>query len=293
MIDKTASMQHTGMPVGGSQEVMSARLKALVMRILEADSLDRTACVSARARHGIFSMNLTQPAFSLVLQGEKQVRHGDRTLIYRPGDLLVVSGGVRVDLLHVPDAETGRYLTLFVPLCAEVLSAARIVWGEPVPVPGDMRLGHFAVADFERQLLLWAEALLQDDYPSARVALVSLLVDMCRQGMGSLLVPPPETLSTRIHAMVAEQPARAWQSRDFEQHFNRSAATLRRHLAAEGSSLRALIADARLHVALDMLYTTRLPVKTVAQRVGYQSAESFSRAFRERYGTDPSFTGNG
>lgn len=281
------------MPTGDMNAPMSAKLQSLIMRLLHEESLNTVACVTAQARHGVSSVDMPKGVFSLIMQGEKQVRHADQTQIFRPGDMLVVGGGTRLDLVHAPDAVSGRYLTMVVPFCEEVLAAARLVWGQPVLVPGKVQVGHFPVSRFEHDLVVWAEALLQGDYPAARVALVSMLVAWCRLGMSSLLILPPETLGRRIDAMVAAQPAHAWQSRDFEQHFNRSAATLRRHLAAEGSSLRALIADARLRVALDMLYTTRLPVKTVTARVGYQSAESFSRAFRARYGADPSAIGNG
>ena len=56
--------------------------------------------------------------------------------------------------------------------------------------------------------------------------------------------------------------------------------------------LRELIGDARLAQAMQLLYTTRLPLKTVAARVGYRSLSSFSRRFCERYGMDPSAIGN-
>ncbi|NZD47207.1 AraC family transcriptional regulator [Sphaerotilus sulfidivorans] len=44
---------------------------------------------------------------------------------------------------------------------------------------------------------------------------------------------------------------------------------------------------------MQLLYTTRLPVKTVAQRVGYRSVSSFVRRFGERYGVEPSRIGLG
>ena len=59
-------------------------------------------------------------------------------------------------------------------------------------------------------------------------------------------------------------------------------------LAAAGTSLRDIIASARLAQALTLLISTRLPVKSVAQRVGYASAASFSKRFTERYGVEPS-----
>lgn len=43
----------------------------------------------------------------------------------------------------------------------------------------------------------------------------------------------------------------------------------------------------RLHMAARLLLTTDLPLKVVAQSVGYAGATAFSRAFRGAYGVDP------
>ncbi|MBK9218109.1 MAG: helix-turn-helix transcriptional regulator [Uliginosibacterium sp.] len=93
--------------------------------------------------------------------------------------------------------------------------------------------------------------------------------------------------------MLAENPARDWRSSDIEGHLAMSGASVRRHLAAEGTSLRELLVDVRLAHALDLLYTTRLPIKTVASRVGYASAASFVKRFAERYGVEPAQLGQG
>lgn len=44
--------------------------------------------------------------------------------------------------------------------------------------------------------------------------------------------------------------------------------------------------------ALELLYTTALPVKTVAARAGYRSVQSFSRQFEARYQLRPADIGN-
>ena len=104
-------------------------------------------------------------------------------------------------------------------------------------------------------------------------------------GLGRMGVPMAAHL-------VAAQPGRDWQSRDFEEHLGISGATLRRRLAGERLGLRELVGDARLAHAMQLLYTTRLPLKTVAARVGYRSLASFNRRFLDRYGMEPSAIGN-
>ena len=67
-----------------------------------------------------------------------------------------------------------------------------------------------------------------------------------------------------------------------------SEATLRRRLAADGTSFSALLTDLRMTRALGMLQTTDLPVGTIAAEVGYASASRFALRFRDRFGVSPS-----
>jgi AraC-like DNA-binding protein len=63
---------------------------------------------------------------------------------------------------------------------------------------------------------------------------------------------------------------------------------LQRALAegGEGSFSQAL-RDRRLEVAARLLATSCLPISQVAERVGYSSAQHFTRAFRRRHGLPP------
>jgi AraC-like DNA-binding protein len=108
------------------------------------------------------------------------------------------------------------------------------------------------------------------------------------QGFHELLQPRAPSLPAQIRAMIAADPAKEWSSEELEHALAMSGATLRRRLAAEGTSLRNLMAEARLSQAFTLLSTTDLPVKTVALRVGYNSASTFARRFGERYGVEPS-----
>jgi methylphosphotriester-DNA--protein-cysteine methyltransferase len=106
-------------------------------------------------------------------------------------------------------------------------------------------------------------------------------------GASSVEIPPPQFA---ILLQGRKQVSTAQQSLTFVP--GDSGATLRRRLASEQLSVRELIADARLAYAMQLLYTTRLPLKTVAARVGYRSLGSFNRRFAARYGLDPAEIGN-
>lgn len=249
------------------------------------------ACITARREHGAQSVDIPQPQFAILLQGRKQVRTAQQSLEFAPGDLFLITRRCRIDVVNIPDPHSGLYLSAIVPMCAEALTAARALWNEPLPEAGDA-LARLPLAEHGATLLQWRQALEHGHYTEARLALASLAVAFCRRGHGSLLVPPEPSLGDRIRDLIAAQPERDWQSRDFEAQLGLSGATLRRRLASEHSSVRELITDARLAHAMGLLYTTRLPLKTVAARVGYRSLGSFNKRFAERYGLEPAAIGN-
>lgn len=269
----------------------TAALLAQLATLADCQRADGYACVSARREHGASSVEIPQPQFAILLQGRKQVRTAQQSLELAPGDIFLISRRCRIDVVNIPDPQSGIYLSAIVPFCAEALSAARTLWNEPLPDAGDA-LAQLALAEYGTTLLQWRQALEAGHYTEARLALAALAVAFCRRGHGSLLIPPEPSLGERIRDLVAAQPERDWQSRDFEQHLGLSGATLRRRLASERLGLRELISDARLAHAMQLLYTTQLPLKTVAARVGYRSLGSFNKRFSTRYGLEPAAIGN-
>jgi len=266
-------------------------LLATLASLADCQRADGYACITARREHGASSVEIPQPQFAILLQGRKQVRTAQQSLEFAPGDLFLITRRCRIDVVNIPDPHSGLYLSAIVPMCAEALTAARALWNEPLPEAGDA-LARLPLAEHGATLLQWRQALEHGHYTEARLALASLAVAFCRRGHGSLLVPPEPSLGERIRDLIAAQPERDWQSRDFEAQLGLSGATLRRRLASEHSSVRELITDARLAHAMSLLYTTRLPLKTVAARVGYRSLGSFNKRFAERYGLEPAAIGN-
>ncbi len=269
----------------------TASLLATLARLADCQRADGYACITARREHGASSVEIPQPQFAILLQGRKQVRTAQQSLEFEPGDLFLITRRCRIDVVNIPDPHSGLYLSAIVPMCAEALTAARALWNEPLPEAGDA-LARLPLTEHVATLLQWRQALEHGQYTEARLALASLAVAFCRRGHGSLLVPPEPSVGERIRDLIAAQPERDWQSRDFEAQLGLSGATLRRRLASEQSSVRELITDARLAHAMSLLYTTRLPLKTVAARVGYRSLGSFSKRFVERYGLEPAAIGN-
>jgi AraC-like DNA-binding protein len=89
----------------------------------------------------------------------------------------------------------------------------------------------------------------------------------------------------RLHA----EPARKWSLTDLAAGaaVSRSALDSRFRQLLGISPIRYLT-DWRMHIAQEMLATTELTVGAVARRVGYESEEAFSRAFKRFHGCAPS-----
>lgn len=96
------------------------------------------------------------------------------------------------------------------------------------------------------------------------------------------------SLEDRLRSVISANPSRDWPSADVSKTLAVSEPTLRRHLAADGTSFSALLADVRMGVALALLQSTELPVNRIALDVGYACPSRFAVRFRKRFGLAPS-----
>jgi AraC-like DNA-binding protein len=282
-------------------EQLHARLRE---RVLAGTPVGDGQCFYAARAHALRALSLDNAFIALPLQGHKRLREVGQAqdVFIHPGELLLVPGPCCADVENLPDAHGAPYLALGLSFAPAVLATARALHAPPArpacpngelsrpatPPPAcAVPLNHALI----QTLLHWCDAQDQGQTALARHALVGLVLQLCALGHTGLLAQPVPTLAARIRAMVAAEPGREWTSAEVELATGLSGATLRRHLAAENTRLRQVLADARLSHALGLLASTRLPLKTVAARVGYQSVASFSRRFSERFGVEPARLG--
>jgi AraC-like DNA-binding protein len=282
---------HAALPPAPADAFASllARLTTLAEAGALDDALPSFLSVRAVGVHTIHSAVMDLPGLAIPLAGRKRMRTGGDWATADVGEGLLLDRPATIDMENIPPAEGGggRYLAIGVNFSAEVLSAARTLWGQPARAAAQA-LHPLPLAPLLPALSAWADAALAGRELALRHAATGVALQLCEMGCDGLLSQPEPSTGARIRAMVAARPARDWRSDELESALGLSGATLRRRLAAEGTTLRQLIADARLAHALQLLYATRLPVKTVAQRVGYSSASSFVKRFGERYGMEPS-----
>lgn len=273
--------------------VLSARERLLNDLAKFAHTNPLSACVRVQAKQSytLHALNIDTALFAMPLEGTKRVHDRDKALNVKRGEVFLVTKPQALDVENVPDKTSGRYLAIGIPLQGNILEAARQL------VPNRVATSASAVASisidpYVEDLNAWIGALVRGDSLRVYHAMVGLALRVYEQGFHELLQPRAPTLAAQIRTMISTQPARDWSSAEIEHTLAMSGATLRRRLAADGTSLRDVIAEARLSQAFTLLSTTDLPVKTVALRVGYNSASTFSRRFSERYGVEPSRLSN-
>jgi transcriptional regulator GlxA family with amidase domain len=107
---------------------------------------------------------------------------------------------------------------------------------------------------------------------------------MPRGWMAALADPVLGPAITRLH----EDPARRWTVHDLARAVATSRSVLdERFRQVLGQSPMRYLATWRMRLATHLLRTTQLGVGAVASRVGYDSEEAFSRAFRRHLGEAP------
>jgi AraC-like DNA-binding protein len=90
-------------------------------------------------------------------------------------------------------------------------------------------------------------------------------------------------------ALIHETPERKWTVADLAASVNVSVSLLdERFREVLGVPPIRYLTGWRMHVAQDLLASTDLGVASIARRVGYESEEAFSRAFKRGHGESPS-----
>ncbi len=243
-------------------------------------------CIRATKQHGLSNVQASQLHMGIILCGKKRLNSPLVQVNLSVGDILFIKPDTIIDATNIPEESIGEYLSIVVPICDEVIQAAQIIWAKPI-IDKTADILKFTINDFSMELVEWQEALFQNNQVKARLCIASMLLKLCQYGFADVLLLPPPKLPKIIYQWVFADPEHNWLSNEIEMKLGMSSATLRRKLKAEGTSLRDVITQARLAKAIELLYSNKLPMKTIAAKSGYQSVSIFRGRFIERYGIDP------
>lgn len=120
----------------------------------------------------------------------------------------------------------------------------------------------------------------------ARHRMTELLLWLSDIGIRFDAAPPPK-LDQKVRLLLNGKLGHDWKAVDIAAELAISEATLRRHLAAAGTSFGDILVDARMAMAMQLLQSTSQPISHIAYDVGYASASRFAMRFRDRFGFAP------
>ncbi|MBT9386315.1 helix-turn-helix transcriptional regulator [Pseudooceanicola sp. CBS1P-1] len=218
----------------------------------------------------------------LVRAGRKTARRDHRQLELTPARIGILEAGAPYTVQNHPPEE-GAYRAsalLVAPETIERLQQEVPARGDAFHTTGDDR----AVAAFERATAALSDPLLPERLRENAVREVLLWLAEADIRFG----PPQADLVTRLRRLLVQAPDQGWTTAAAAGQLALSEATLRRRLAAEGTSFQDLLADIRMSCALGLLQTGDLPVGRIALEVGYSSPSRFALRFRDRFGLSPS-----
>jgi AraC-like DNA-binding protein len=220
-----------------------------------------------------------QAAVFLVREGSKQMGLQGRSAGFAANRLGLIPPRLPVDIENRP-GPGGRYRASAIALPDEIAARFAGTGGDPLQATASRR----AAEAFNR-----AEALLQDPAtPSALKdhAAREVMLWLAEDGIG---LPPFENpgLQDRLRRMITAGPAEGWTAEGAARDLAVSPATLRRRLAAEGTSFTEVLTDVRMTCGLVMLQSTGFAVARIAEECGYASPSRFAARFRTRFGCAP------
>lgn len=115
-----------------------------------------------------------------------------------------------------------------------------------------------------------------------------MTLQMMRQQCEELLAHrQPPTWRERVEGELLARSGRA-DPAAIARRLNCSERSLRRHLQQEGCSFLEIVADQQLQRAVHYLRHSRLPIESIADRLGYSETAAFTHAFKRWMGKSPS-----
>jgi AraC-like DNA-binding protein len=238
-------------------------------------------------RERLAAIKLPHPLIGIVLRGKKEVWLGDVSQSFLPGSVIVLPRNVPMDVVNIP-GETGIYesLVLEVPVLPE--GVAPLTLAERRGREAVSRAFGVTLSDDLIEALSHAAATIRDEAMSETVQALRLteVLTMLRQ-LPEARALFTASLAEEVAWLIGSDPTHDWSVRHVADVVGIGASTLRRRLAAEGSSFRTILRSERLRAGQSALAAGASSL-TAADAAGYASRSHFARRYRESFGRSPS-----
>lgn len=301
----SASAIHPGTRPSTRPQPLAAELRRRIAGSLESGEVNqpsepdggtpitKLATYHTRAVETVRDMTIDEPALIVVLDGIKEVHIAGDMFEFHPGEPFVLPANQSFDIVNLPDETSGRYRAVFITLPRDLVR--RVAQAHPRRTkatgtsprkPHDPAIG--LTAQTVDTIAHAATALSRTDLDASlaehRVMEILLLIGHVPAIARS---DAATTVAERTRHHIALAPMDPWRSQDIARLLGVSAATLRRRLAEEGTSLRIILTAERMRRARAMIEDGERNIAAIAAACGYSSRSHFAASFRSAHGASP------
>ncbi len=239
-------------------------------------------------RERLKAVELPCPIIGILLRGRKEVWLGDTTHFFEPGTVFVLPGRVPMDVVNIPAGPTSSYESLLLEVPALPIGMAPLMRSEKADMPGagmqfKVPLDRDLVDTLVHAATAIASEALGEAVKAVRLIEVLTLLRPLQAARPLFQVSLPDEVAW----LVGSAPTEDWTVERVAAHLHLGSSTLRRRLAAEGTSFRAIVRAERLRAGQNALFSGASSL-AAAEAAGYASRSHFARRFRESFGQSPS-----
>lgn len=268
-------------PAGPALRVIPAGAPHL--RPLKEHGIDLAGFASRRAPFAIDRTDFAYHLLLYVFRGRARLESDGRTQTMRAGELWLMPAhrpyryevgppGWATMWFHLDDAGPWRKL------------GER---GVRTLVPGWVERTRWAL----ETILLEPQVARFPDTPRMLRACAEVVGVWVERRLGASADPREAEVRERLAALwerVHDDPARAWTVAELARALNVSPVQLHRFTAAHhGTTPMSMVKRLRMKHVEDLLLNSTAPLKTIAERVGYETPFSLSKAFKQHAGCSP------
>ena len=139
--------------------------------------------------------------------------------------------------------------------------------------------------DADCNAVLLDAATLSTPLPQANAQMARFCEEQCRQLLAKRQARGG--VAGQVRDRMLRQPTKIPTIEGIAEELHMSSRSLRRHLAAEGTSFRSLLDEVRLALAEELLLSGQLKLSEIAERLGYAESAPFIHAFKRWKGMTP------
>jgi AraC-like DNA-binding protein len=239
-------------------------------------------------RERLRAIELPCPLIGIMLRGRKEVWLGDATHFFEPGTVFVLPARVPMDVVNIPAGSTSSYESLLLEVPALPSGMAPLTGGEKTNVrDGDRQFRVPLDADLVHTLVHAATAIASEALGEAVKAVRLMEVLTLLRPITAARPLFEASLPDEVAWLIGSAPSEDWTVERVADRLGLGASTLRRRLAATGTSFRNVLRTERLRAGQTALAAGATSF-AAAEAAGYASRSHFARRYRESFGQSPS-----